>query len=74
MTPEQFYKLDEQEQAETVWEGKHVADWQDDEHNILLYKINDLFVEAYYHRDLNVLRKLRAYTEHELLDIYLPKN
>jgi len=22
MTPEQFYRLDEMEQAETVWEGK----------------------------------------------------
>ena len=30
MTPEQFYDLDEMEQAETVWEGKHIADRQDD--------------------------------------------
>jgi len=74
MTPEDFYNLDEQEQAELVWTGKHVSDRFDEEHNILLYRIDDLFVEAYYHREYNVLRKFMAYREHELLDIYLPKN
>ena len=74
MTPKQFYNLDEQELAAAIWEGKHVADRQDKEHHILLYKIDDLFVEVYHHKEYNVIRKFRAYTEHELLDIYLPKN
>ena len=74
MTPEQFYELDEQEQAEVIWEGKYFGDRQDEEHNIVLYKIDDLYVEAYYHREGNFLKKFRAYLEHELLDIYLPKN
>lgn len=34
MTPKQFLELDEMEQAETVWEGDHIADRQDREHNI----------------------------------------
>ena len=42
MTPEQFYELDEMEQAEVIWDGKHIADRQDAEHHILLYKIDDL--------------------------------
>ena len=74
MTPEQFYELDEMEQAETVWEGKHIGHTEDEEHNIVLYKIDNLFIEAYYHRESNFLRKFRAYEEHELLDIYLLRN
>jgi len=74
MTPEQFYDLDEQEQAKVVWDGKYFGDRQDAQHNIILYKIGDLYVEAYYNRQSNSLRKFMAYKEHELLDIYLPKN
>ena len=73
MTPEQFNKLDEAEQAEVIWEGVHIADRQDREHrehNILLYKIDNLYVEIYYHIDYNVIRKFEAFTELELFDIY----
>ena len=70
MTPEQFYKLDEAEQAETVWKGKHIADRKDEEHNILLYQIDDLYVEAYYHIGYNVLRKFNSFSRKELLEIY----
>ena len=70
MTPSQFYNLDEAEQAETVWEGKHIADRQDDEHNILLYKCDNLYVEVYYHKRYNVIRKFNAFDRTELLDIY----
>jgi hypothetical protein len=74
MTPEQFYELDEMEQAEVIWEGKHVADRQDKDHHILLYKIDDLFVEVYYSKEHNVIVKFNAFSKNELLDIYLPKN
>jgi hypothetical protein len=74
MTPEQFYHLDEMEQAEVIWEGKHVVDRQDKEHHILLYKIDDLFVEVYYNKEDNIIVKFKAFSESELLDIYLPKN
>lgn len=39
MTPEEFYNLDEAEQAELVWEGKHIADREDKEHSILTLSI-----------------------------------
>ena len=50
MTPEQFYELDEQEQVEVIWEGKVIADRQDSEHIILVYKIDDLYVEVIFIR------------------------
>lgn len=70
MTPEQFYQLDEMEQAEIVWEGKHIADREDAEHSILLYEYKDLFVEVYYHKEHNDIRKFNAFNRKELLDIY----
>ena len=57
MTPSQFYQLDEAEQAEVLWDGKHIADRQDEEHNILLYQCGDLYVEVFFHRKFNVIRK-----------------
>ena len=70
MTPEQFYKLDEMEQAELVWEGKHIADREDKEHSILLYQYKDLYIEVYYHKEYNTIRKFNAFSRAELLDIY----
>jgi len=74
ITPRQFFEIDEMEQAEAVWEGVHMGNREDKEHRILLYKIDNLFVEVYYHKEYNVIRKFEAFTEMELLDIYLPKN
>jgi hypothetical protein len=74
MTPEQFYGLDEMEQAEVIWEGRHIADREDKEHHILLYKIDELFVEVHYSKDHNVIVTFNAFSKNELLDIYLPKN
>ena len=71
MTPEQFYHLDEMEQAEVIREGKHVADRQDKEHHILLYKIDDLFVEVYYFKEHDVIVRFNAFSKTELLDFYL---
>lgn len=37
------------EQQEAIWEGVHIADRQDNEHNIRLYKIGNLYVEVFHH-------------------------
>ena len=68
MTPKQFYNLDEQELAGAIWDGKHNADRQDTEHHILLYKIDDLFVEVYNHKEHNIIVKFNAFSKNELLD------
>ncbi len=62
MTPQQFNDLDEMEQAELIWNGKHVADRKDEVHNILLYKIDEtLFVEVFYHIQHNAIKKYTAF-------------
>lgn len=70
MTPEQFNYLDESEQAEVIWDGKHIADREDKEYSILLYQCDDLYIEVYYHKEHNVIKKFHAFSRPELLDIY----
>jgi len=55
------------EQAEAIWSGKHVNTRDDGTHTILLYKIDDFYVEAFYHKEYNVLRKFVALNEYELM-------
>lgn len=73
MTPDQFYNLDEIEQAEVVWDGEYIGGREDEEHNILLYQIGDLYVKVYHHKEYNVIRKFNAFTILEVLDIYTNK-
>ncbi len=70
MTPEQFHKLDETQQAEIVGEGTHIGDRRDEEHIIFLYQNNDLYIEVYLNKQHGVIKKLQALSRSELLDIY----
>lgn len=71
MTLRQFNELDEMEQAEAVWSGVHIGERQDDEHTISLYQIDGLYVEVFYHREYNVIRKIIALSSTEQLTPYL---
>ena len=74
MSPSQFYKLDEAEQAELIWEGKHVGSRQTEEYSVLLYKIQELYVEVFLHKKYNVIHKFEAFIKDEIIDVYWPKN
>ena len=63
--------MDEMEQAEAVWSGVYIEDRQDEEHRILLYQIDGFYVEVYYHKEYNVIRKFRPFASTEQLRPYL---
>jgi len=71
MTPEQFHNLDEIQQAELVWEGKHIGERRDEEHIILLFKKDDLYIEVYL--KYGIIKRMQAFSKDELLDIYTLK-
>jgi len=71
MTLYQWRALDEMEQAEAVWSGTHIADRQDELHNILLYQIDSFYVEVYYNRQHNEIVRFRAFVSLEQLLPYL---
>jgi hypothetical protein len=73
MTLYQFNMLDKTEQAEAVWNGVHIDNRQDDQHNILLYEVDGFYVEVFYHRTYNVIVKFRSFSSTTQLAPYLEK-
>ncbi|MDQ3842825.1 MAG: hypothetical protein M3342_02250 [Bacteroidota bacterium] len=71
MTLYDFIALDEQEQAEAVWNGVFIADREDQEHRILLYQIDSFYIEVYYHKEYNVIRRFRPFSSTDQLQPYL---
>ena len=59
------------EQAEAVWSGVHLGERQDEEHTILLYQIDSFYVEVYYHREYNLIRRMRSFSSVDQLAPYL---
>lgn len=74
MTLEDFLDMDEMEQAEAVWSGKLQGTRHEGEFKILLYKIDDFYVEAWYDVKYNILRKFVPFDEKELLIPYFRLN
>ena len=70
MTLNQFNQLDEMEQIEAVWSGKHLATRHDEIHDILLYQIDGFFVEVYYNNEYNKIRKFEPIADKKQLLFY----
>ena len=73
MTLYEFLALDEMEQAEAVWSATHIGEREDEEHKILLYQIDGFYVEVYYHKEYNVIRRMRPFASIDQLEPYLKK-
>jgi hypothetical protein len=71
MTLYDFIALDEMEQQEALWEGVHIGDREEGEHLILLYQMDNFYVEVYYHKEYNVIRRYRPFKTTDLLAPYL---
>jgi hypothetical protein len=69
----QLITLDEMEQAEAVWEGVHIAGREDEDQRILLYQIDSFYVEVFYHKGYNVIRKFRPFAPVNQLEPYLSR-
>ena len=67
MTLYQFNELDENTQAEMVWDkGVYSGDRRDEVHNILLYQLHGFYVEVYFHRNQNEIKRLRSFSRNFL--------
>jgi len=73
MTAYEFNQLDEAEQMEVIWDSVFVADREDSEHAILLYQIDAFYVEVYYHKEYNDIRRLRSFSSTDQLEPYLER-
>ena len=71
MTLSEFNLLDEKQQGNVIWSGTRVATRHDDEHEIVLFQIDGLFVEVFFNRTMDVIRKIEAIGNLNQLLIYL---
>ena len=71
MTLSEFNLLDEKQQGNVIWSGTRVATRHDDEHEIVLFQIDVLFVEVFFNRTIDVIRKIEAIGNINQLLIYL---
>lgn len=72
MTLQHFLRADEMEQAEALWEkGVHIADREDEVHRFILYQLDAFYVEVWYHKEYNVLRKFNVFEDTDQLQPYL---
>lgn len=71
MTIYEFKALSGFEQAEAVWNGTLLTHREDGFFRILLYQVDAFYVEVYYHKEENVLLRLRSFTTTRLLEPYL---
>lgn len=73
MTLYEFNLLDEMEQAEILWNAPCIDGREDAEHKILLYQVDRFYVEVYYHKEYNVIRKFMSFESTDQLEPYLQK-
>lgn len=74
MTIDDFLQMDEMEKAEAIWSGKLAGTRYDSEYKILLYRIDDFYVEVYYHNEHNVIKKFLPIENIEELQSYFNLN
>ncbi|HEV7333926.1 MAG TPA: hypothetical protein VGN63_23025 [Flavisolibacter sp.] len=70
MTLYEFRLLSEEEQAQTIWFGQFFLSREDREYTVLLYKVYDFYVEAYYSNESERVVKLNPFSSKERLKLY----
>lgn len=74
MTLSEFNVLDEEQQAKSIWSGTRVATRRDEEHEIVLFQIDGLFVEVFFDMAYQEIKKIEAIGNINQLLIYLKPN
>ena len=65
-----FIKLNEYEQAESVWQSQFIADRTDGNSTVLLYCLGEFFVEVTYDPGLNKIMNIKPFKTWRLLEPY----
>ena len=74
MTLYQSNLLNETQQAESLWEnGVHIGEREDFPHTVALYQMDSFYVEVFYHRQLNAIKRFRSFSSTDQLEPYIAK-
>jgi len=74
MTLSEFNALDEEQQAQSIWSGTRIATRHDEEHEIVLFQIDGLFVEVFFDMTYEEIKKIEVIGNIDQLLIYLKPN
>ncbi len=73
MTLYEINQLNDPEKAEAVWDGTLIGDRTDNIFNILLYQIDGFYVEVFYQKKRNIIKRIRSFSSTDQLQPYLEK-
>ena len=73
MTLREFQLSDEAKQAEKLLDAVCVAGRDEGEHKVLLYQLDNFYVEVFYHPRKNLITQYRGFDSMAELDVYLDK-
>jgi len=73
MTNYMFNLLNDDAKANAVWNGVCIGSRKDDDHNILLFQVDNFYVEVFYQREKNEITNFRSFTSTDQLELYLSK-
>ena len=72
MTLCEYYNLKQQEQFEALYNyGIHISDRADSEYCIILFQLDNFYVELYFHIEDNALEKLVSFSNMDYIKPYL---
>ncbi|MBD0351154.1 MAG: hypothetical protein ICV65_08380 [Flavisolibacter sp.] len=71
MTLYDFIALSDDYKAQVVWGSAYIADREDQGHRILLYQVQDFYVEVYHHKEHNTIEKFTVFATTDQLQPYL---
>jgi hypothetical protein len=61
MTLHDFMVMDRSDKARAARTGNFLSLREDEDHQKVLYKVNNFFVEVYYHLDSNAIERIRPF-------------
>jgi len=73
MKIQEFKQLDYTGRMAATSNGVCVAGRDENKFKVLLYQLNDFYIEVYYHKFYNFISKFVAFDAHELPELYLER-
>ena len=70
MTLDDFSVLNDEQKAAIVWEGEFMTYREETAFIIMLYKVFDFYVEAFYNRQNNKLVRFNPFSSKKRLELY----
>jgi hypothetical protein len=72
MTLSEYNFLDQAEQFEVLYNyGVHISDRADDDYCIILFQLDNFYIELYFHLELNSLKKFVSFSNVNFIEPYL---